>query len=44
MEYQHKQKKPIRLILGGQGDIVWIFEDASVLLPFGFEADYLKNS
>jgi cytidine deaminase len=44
MEYQNKQKKPIRLILGGQGDTVWIFEDASVLLPFGFEADYLKNA
>lgn len=44
MEYQHKQRKPIRLILGGQGDTVWIFEDSSVLLPFGFEADYLKNS
>jgi cytidine deaminase len=44
MEYQHKQQKPIRLILGAQSDTVWIFEDASVLLPFGFEADYLKNS
>lgn len=44
MEYQHKQKQPIRLIMGAQGDTVWVFEDASVLLPFGFEADYLKNS
>lgn len=43
MEYQNKQKRPIRLILGGQEDVVWIFEDASVLLPFGFEADYLKG-
>lgn len=42
-EYQHKQKSPIRLIMGGQGDSVWIFEDASSLLPFGFEADYLKG-
>ena len=42
MEYQNKQKKPIRLILGGQGETVWIFEDASALLPFGFEAEYLK--
>jgi cytidine deaminase len=42
-EYQHKQKSPIRLIMGGQGDSVWIFEDASALLPFGFEADYLKG-
>lgn len=44
MEYQHKQQQPIRLILGAQGDTVWIFEDAAALLPFGFEADYLKNS
>lgn len=42
-EYQHKQKTPIRLIMGGQGDSVWIFEDASDLLPLGFEADYLKG-
>jgi cytidine deaminase len=43
MEYQNKQKKPIRLILGGQGDTVWIFQDSSALLPFGFEAEYLKG-
>ena len=43
MEYQNKQNKPIRLILGGQGDTVWIFEDSSALLPFGFEAEYLKG-
>ena len=44
MEYQHKQQSPIRLILAGQSDKVWSFEDAAALLPFGFEADYLKNS
>lgn len=43
MEYQHKQQKPIRLVLGAQGETVWVFEDAAALLPFGFEADYLKN-
>ena len=43
MEYQHKQQSPIRLILASQSDKVWIFEDAASLLPFGFEADYLKN-
>ncbi len=43
MEYQNKQKKPIRLILGGQGDTVWIFNDSAALLPFGFEAEYLKG-
>jgi len=44
MEYQHKQQSPIRLILASQSDKVWIFEDAAALLPFGFEADYLKNT
>lgn len=44
MEYQHKQRSPIRLILAGQSEKVWIFEDAAALLPFGFEADYLKNA
>lgn len=43
MEYQNKQKSPIRLILGGQGDTVWIFKDSAALLPFGFEAEYLKG-
>jgi cytidine deaminase len=44
MEYQRKQEQPIRMLLAGKGDTVWIFEDASMLLPFGFEADYLKSS
>jgi cytidine deaminase len=43
MEYQNKQKSPIRLILASQGDTVWIFEDSAALLPFGFEAEYLKG-
>ena len=43
MEYQRKQQRPIRLILAAKGETVWIFEDASMLLPFGFEADYLKG-
>jgi cytidine deaminase len=43
MEYQRKQQQPIRMLLAGKGDTVWIFEDASMLLPFGFEADYLKG-
>ena len=43
MEYQNKQEAPIRLILAGKGETVWIFDDASALLPFGFEADSLKN-
>lgn len=43
MEYQRKQNSPIRLILAGKGETVWLFEDASMLLPFGFEADKLKN-
>jgi cytidine deaminase len=43
MEYQRKQGLPIRLILAGKGETVWVFEDASALLPFGFGADYLKG-
>ncbi len=43
MEYQRKQAQPIRMILAGKGDTVWIFEDAAMLLPFGFEAEYLKG-
>ncbi len=44
MEYQNRQQSPIRLILAGKDDTVWIFEDAAVLLPFAFEGESLKNS
>lgn len=44
MEYQHNQQSPIKLILAGESEKVIIFDDAAALLPFAFEADYLKNS
>ncbi len=43
MEYRHRQKSPMRVILTGTGNTVWVFEDVSVLLPFAFEADGLKG-
>lgn len=43
MEYRHRQKSPMRIILAGTGNIVWIFEDVSALLPFSFNADGLKG-
>lgn len=44
MEYQHNQQAPIKLILAGESEKVIIFDDAASLLPFAFEADYLKNN
>ncbi len=43
MEYRHRQQRPMRIILAGTGSTVWVFEDVSVLLPFSFEADGLKD-
>jgi len=43
MEYRHRQQSPMRIILGSEGDKVWIFEDVTSLLPFAFEADGLKG-
>ncbi|MCF8258086.1 MAG: cytidine deaminase [Flavobacteriales bacterium] len=43
MEYRHRQQSPMRIMLSGTGDTVWVFEDVSALLPFAFNADGLKN-
>jgi cytidine deaminase len=43
MEYRHRQKSPMRIILGGTGNTVWVFEDVCSLLPFSFNADGLKG-
>jgi cytidine deaminase len=43
MEYRHRQQSPMRIILSGMGDTVWVFEDVTSLLPFSFEADGLKG-
>lgn len=42
MEFRHRQSTPIRLLLAGGGK-VWVLNDASLLLPFAFEAEGLKS-
>jgi cytidine deaminase len=43
MEYRHRQQSPMRIILSGTGDQVWVFEDVAHLLPFAFTAAGLKG-
>lgn len=43
MEYRHRQQSPMRIILGSEGDKVWVFEDIISLLPFAFSGDGLKK-
>ena len=42
VEFEDRQKHPIRLILGGmQGEVI-IIEEANSLLPLNFNSDYFK--
>lgn len=41
LEYELRQKQPIRLILGGQSGPIIIIDQCSSLLPFGFSGDAL---
>jgi cytidine deaminase len=41
-EVQFAQEDPIRLLLMNSSETVWIFSDASDLLPFSFTAHHLK--
>lgn len=43
LEYELRQNKPIRLIMGGQNGGVIVVERASNLLPFGFSGEALKG-
>lgn len=43
MEYRQRQETPMRILLSGAGDEVWVFEDVTSLLPFAFRADGLKR-
>lgn len=43
MEYRHRQRSPMRIILSGTGTTVWVFEDVTSLLPFAFTAAGLKG-
>lgn len=42
VEFQIRFNHPIKLILGGQTGEIWVFEQAGLLLPFGFEPAHLK--
>lgn len=42
IEYEDRFKSPIRLILGGQNGIIYIFENAVSLLPLAFTRSELK--
>jgi cytidine deaminase len=39
VEFEHKMKQPIRLILGGENGLVYIIPQASSLLPLAFTAE-----
>jgi len=41
-EYEHRLKRPIRLILGGITGKIYIIPQASVLMPLAFTGDELK--
>jgi cytidine deaminase len=41
-EYEFKLGQPIKLILKGDTETVYIVPKAGELLPLGFNADYLK--
>lgn len=41
-EYEVRQGKPIRIILGGQTGPVWLIDSVKDILPFSFSADSMK--
>ena len=41
-EYEQRQHKPIRIILGGQTGPVWLINSALDILPFSFSGDSMK--
>lgn len=43
LEFEVRNKRPMRLILSGQQGPVWILHSASDLLPLGFTPDDLKR-
>lgn len=42
IEYEHLHKKPMRVLMYGRNGDIIIIEKAKDLLPFNFQADYLK--
>jgi cytidine deaminase len=43
VEYEHLQKKPIRIILSGEKGKVFIIDKVEDILPLSFKADKLKK-
>lgn len=43
MEYETKQGSPIRILLKGDGENIWIFKSVHDLLPFSFTRERLKK-
>ena len=43
LEYEAKQKQPIKMILGGLSGKVYILENTAALLPLSFSADALNT-
>ncbi|KAA3648612.1 MAG: cytidine deaminase [Bacteroidetes bacterium] len=41
-EYEHKQNKPIRILLMNSEKVVWEFKDIESLLPFSFKLKALN--
>jgi cytidine deaminase len=42
LEYEHRMKSPIRLILGGMEGRIYVVPKAALLLPLAFTADEIK--
>jgi len=40
-EVEFKNNRPIRLVLGGETGEIYVIESASLLLPLGFDGDFL---
>jgi cytidine deaminase len=40
-EFEQKQDKPIRIMLMGDTEAIYVFNSAAELLPFGFDSSYL---
>ncbi len=41
-EWEQRQNKPVKLILGGQTGHIFVLENATLLLPFSFKASLKK--
>lgn len=44
LEYQIRQKHPIRVILVGAHKSIWIYDSIDELLPYSFQPNFLKKT